>query len=806
MPTFRIKPDAPTPPPSDQRSMFRIKSDTGAFRIQAQNDPVPDRAPPRSLNPLIVLARPEAPTDRRQRNFIWRAEGVVEPEAASTGLLAALTAPIRSAVERLTIRGNPTTYAVQVAENAVFDQMHEFDDQELQARFQAQLLLSAWVVNFNDDIKRAVNATHLAGSVDQLVIDTTRDIIADINRSGDRSALETLLTAPHQIERRIRERLGESGLQTDKVRLRPIPFNDKSRIIVEPVSRIACRTLRSDAIANVGYRIVLEVDPHHRKLWYCCRLPEEGGSNSILGEVRNFVAAFLDARYPISRFSSGLGQISHELSNSLNNAVAPKLGLRVATIDLSTDSRAVADLIFEFRESYPILGTSRVMVLEHRGTIRLIDEAKHHQRGAPDMAPLVEEWLKVEVRKYLQRKSLADVVQTFCENEEEGEDELSAALKENINKIASQYGYSVDPVLVVAQNIPERELVLGKDISVPIKSYPLNKPNLLTELSIIARVKLIDPKQVRLLRPYLREDTNLNEVLTNAISEFVGRQLQTNVSPDEFYKSDIANDGGDMYLRNQWIAGLTQVLSSTFGLKVENLEFGRGHDPIRERFAQLLNVNETLKFDRPLVTAAGQSRTIRVIVLYQIQGASHQWWDRFQNKALIAKTEREQLNEVAHRIELLLEFAFQGRRHYESWIPRNLSKVDRKALRDIIKNTVASEYGLDIEIPPDGLFTIEMDQGVDPILQRLLQARDEVALERVRLIQDSKPGGMADLEEDLGHNDGQLSKLEQEIDKYQKKFVENQLKGSPFEQQLLEHNPEFRQEPPPRPESLPPTP
>jgi hypothetical protein len=297
----------------------------------------------------------------------------------------------------------------------------------------------------------------------------------------------------------------------------------------------------------------------------------------------------------------------------------------------------------------------------------------------------------------------------------------------------------------------------------------------------------------------------LDKVLINKISEFVGRQLQTNVPPDRFYKSDIANDGGDMTLRMNWIRDLSEVLKADFGLKVEHLEFGRGHDPIRGRFAQLLNVNETYSFDRELITAAGQKKTIRIIILYQVLGASEASWDRFQNKALIAQTERAQLDEVRDRIKLLFEFAFQQHRFYEIWKSKNFTEPARERLRKDIMETIAREYGLVIEIAQNALFTIEIDQDFDPGLQRLLKAREEIEAQKIAIIQRRAIDDEAfeEIKEELQRSNRKLDLLNGEIDKAQKKFLDNQLQGTPFEGQLLAQDPGLPALQPPSPDEPP---
>jgi hypothetical protein len=783
MARFTIK-DAGGESGSSQRPRsFVIKSPLPGTTPAAGASPIgPADQVRRSLQALITRTDAGARSQIRRPVFYYQNNGQVTAESARTGILDVLTGAWRDTIGQLSRTTTTAAYVVALEETVRFSDDFVLHDRVAQRDFKLRVGLDAWVHNATESIKALVKAAHESGGIDihfrQLI---TRLLTSLDEGTSDNSLLDIILDSREMVVRKLREALQANGIEVDRVTVvLLVPF-EATREIVENRGSLAIRVQGSESRTEIGYKLELIRDAGQRRRFYFNQLPLHGPGNTIAAELQNQIVRFLDSRYARDDFKRSVSRIESEVSRELNLAFPQRFGLRINNLEIFDRSPEIEDMLFDFQDQHRIIGTSRMLVIEHRGVIRCVDTGKAAAVDPAAFRNNVINWIKLETNKYLQGKTLADVVEIFCSNEEQEENRIRDYLGQQINAKARPYGFVVAPIIAVSQNIPERELVTGREFTVPAHEYALSLPNSKTELEIYALLRLSQPLQ---LRPYLKDEINLDEIVAARIRGFLARELQT-VAPDDFYKSDIANHGGESRLRQDWTGKLSRELEGAFGLAVEELRFGRGRDPIRERFSRLLNATETLQFNRVLTATDGNPRQLGFIVQYHVLGVSKESWGRFQSKALLTASETEQLAEIRQRIEAIYDFRIQPQPKFDTWQPLFFAQHLRESMRQVLEDTIAREFGLVIEVPVDGIFTVDVEPARDPYLISLHEARERLELDKVKLISRNPEAAddWGSLEEDLKNIDNRIAMLDKQIDRAHAQYTERQLKVMSFEQE-----------------------
>lgn len=772
MARFTIKPTSSAPPqPSQGSSRFVIKSNNAPI------NPIPGSDNRFSLRALVTKTEINSRSHPKRPVFLYQGSGDVSAETARSGILNAVTGALRDAIGQLTSRATEAAYVVALDYTAQFRDEFVLYDRVASGSFKVRVSFDAWVRNSTESIKTLVKAAHEGGGIDSLVRQRIAEALAHMDEgASNNSLLNIVLDNRAAVIQKLRDTLQADGIEVDKVAaVALLPF-DGTRQIIENRGTLEIRVRGSESRAEIGYKLELVRDIGKRNQLFINQLPMQGPANSISSAIQTHLVAFLDSRYSRDDFKRSLARIESEVGGALNIFCPQRFGLRVGSIEIFNRSPEIEDQLFDFQDQYRIIGTSRMLVIEHRGVIRCVDTGKASTVDPAAIKNMVVDWIKLETDQFLQGKTLADVVELFCVDEEAEENRIRAHLDKWINERARAYGFNVSPIIAVSQNIQERELVTGREFTVPLREYNLNLRNSRTELQVYARLRLVLEKAGTLKR-YLRDDVSLDEIVTDRISQFLAKELQT-VAPDDFYKSDVANFGGETGLRERWTSKLSDELIRDFGLQVDSLRFGRGRDPIRDRFSQLLNATETIRFERTVTGVDGDPRRLIFVVQYHILSASKDNWIKFQNKALSISSDREQLDEIAVRIQAMYDSRIQYQPRFDIWQQAVFARHLREQMRSDLVSAIANEFGLVIDVPADGIFTIDVEPAHDPVLKRLHEVRTELELQKVRLI-GTNPGASDDWGEisgEIANIDGRIAMLDDQIDQAHKKLTDQQVK------------------------------
>jgi hypothetical protein len=763
----RVDPASPTSAP------VRLPQGDSRFRFITPPNQSADIG--RSLQALIVKTDTNARSAPKRPVFLYQQGGEISAETARSGILNAVTGALRDAIGQLTSKAIEAAYVVALDHTAEFRDRFVLYDRVSNQPFNVRVAFDAWVRNSTETIKKLVKASHENGGLDACVRQQITQLLTTLDRGASaNSLLDIVLDENAMVVQRLRETLQAAGIEVDKVAIVPLMPFEGHREILENRGPLQIRVRGSESRAEIGYKVELVRDSAQRNRLYLNQLPMHGSSNAISSFIQHQIVGFLDSRYERDDFKRLLPQIESDVSGELNGVCPQRFGLRTNNLEIFNRSPEIEDQLFDFQHQYRIIGTTRMLAIEHRGVIRCVDSGRAANVNPNDFKNEVIEWIKLETGQFLQAQTLADVVELFCANEEAEENKIRAHLDQRVNARARGYGFNVSPIIAVSQNIPERELVTGREFTVPFQEYTLNLRNSRTELEIYASLRLVDASK---LRRYLRDEVSLDEIVAARISQYLARELQT-VAPDDFYKSDVANFGGEANLRERWTANLSKEFVELFGLTVDGLRFGRGRDPIRDRYSQLLNATETIRFERYLIGADGEPRRLGFVVQYHVVSTSKEHWIKFQSKALSTQNEREQLDEISIRIQAMYDSRIQYQPKFDVWQQAVFARHLREQMRRELEDTITREYGVVIDVPTDGIFTIDVDPARDPILKRLHEARTELELEKIKLIRNN-PGASDDwggIQEELTRIDGRVALLDAEIERAHRKLTDQQLR------------------------------
>ena len=711
--------------------------------------------------------------------FYVQRNGDIAAEERTSGFVRALG--LNRIPEWLSPNNRSQTYALSIDKDASFSGVFEVFDKAKNGRFDLRIDVQCSASNQPEAHRRLVASRHAKTSLDEwarVAIQSELDALG--SHDENQSLLQTLLSAPAAVEMGIRNRLSMGGLSVSQVTTAPIdPFGAIQRTI-EQQDPISVRAVGTETMAALTYRVDIVADPQHTARRYFARAVRDRGVAAIDSRVHRLIKDHLNLRYRLQEYveTESLAQIEADLKRALDETLIAEFGIRTNRVEVYSRSPTIDDVFFDFEHAYRILGTKRTLVIEHRGCIRCIELGKLSTRSPEQIEKTIQTWIINATTNYLSDKTLADIVVLFCENEEDEENRLRDYLTEEVGEKTKKIGLLVKPIIAISQNIAERDLVFGRKIEVPLHQYALNHPNSSTELEVFITAKLDDARK---LRPYVRDD-GIEEEVIKRVRSIITRNLQ-NVPLDVFYKSTIANHGGDSELSKQWQTDFDDDLKEAMGLTVTSIEFGRGRDPVRERFAHLVaSPTQTVTFEKRLSNEQGGEKSLSFVIQYHILGAVSESWERFQNKALshIGETGLDdQINEISARLVTFVHARLQQWPSADHWQAIALNTDARDSLRSSMADTVAQEYGIAIEIPADGILCMDAEPETDPIIAALLDSRDRIELEIVELLQ--APGGDDELfsggDDALAQKRAAVEKLTEEIDRRRRTRTDRQLES-----------------------------
>lgn len=678
------------------------------------------------------------------------------------------------------------TYALSINKEASFSGVFEVFDKAKNGSFDLRIDVQGSVSNQPEAHKNLVKSRHSKSSLEEwarAIIQSELDALG--SHDNNQSLLHALLSNPATVEMGIRNRLGMGGLSVSQVTASPIdPFGAIQRTI-EQQEPISVRAVGTETMATLTYRVDIAADPQHTARRYFARTVHDRGITAIDSRVHSLIKEQLNLRYRLQAYveADSLTEIETDLKRALDETLIADFGIRTNRVEIYSRSTTIDDIFFDFEHEYRILGTPRKLAIEHRGCIRCFELGKLSTRSPEQIEETVKTWIVNATTDYLSPMTLADIVELFCENEEEEENRLRDHLTQDVGQKTEKIGLRVAPIIAISQNIAERDLVFGRKIQVPLQQYALNHPNSSTELEVFITAKL---ENARKLRPYV-PDNGIEEEVVKRVRSIITRNLQ-NVNLDVFYKSTIANHGGDSHLSEQWHADFDRDLREAMGLTVTSIEFGRGRDPVRERFADLVaSPTQTVIFEKQLPHERGGVRVLKFLIQYHILGAVSASWARFQNKALSHTGESgldDQINEISERLVTFVQARLQQWPSADHWEAIGLNTESRDSLRSSMMETIANEYGIAIEIPADGVLCTDGAPETDPVIVELLASRERLELQIVRLLQDQ--GG----EEAVFADDNQLEQkraavetLTEEIEQRRRTRTDRQLESMRSEQE-----------------------
>lgn len=672
---------------------------------------------------------------------------------------------------------------------AVFDKIIDLYDTKRHSDFKIGVQFAAEIPNDIANIRKVfrfladadANAKANANNLETAAVRAIGESIRSIGNGRD-SLLDALLSEPkgHNASL-VRRALETHGFRIDNLTV-AIKLYQSPEVRVDAHDWVPIATSDAMKRASVKYEARFGQSKNHFAELIVCKLPsqaagKEGAEDSVEGNIRQEIQRFLDGRYSMHTYRHGLRTIRDELQQHLDAKVGHRYGRRVTLLKLFTpDTQGITtEKSFEFSRSYSILGTNRSITIEHRGMVRIDDYGQYQNQGAQPLVPLVQSWIEHITRGELQSKTYADVVMQFFGIGAEGESQLEIALRRKLDISGRAYGISVNPVVAVCENLPEYGLIVGQDLEIEAEPYGLSMPNFQPELGFVIYVKLVDAGK---LKSYLRGNSSVYEEIKARTKDAV-RKFLVNVEPVEYYESSIPANGGINRLLDDLIRMVADMLGERFGLSLGDLRVKRGRDPLLERKSELSGHHEHLTFTcHAGPVAADLARwALGVDLTYIIYGYAADKFDLFKEKALRTAKE-DQLRELNERLQSRIKSSLAGG-NFDAFLAVT-SRQELKQLTDdmlvrwagICEATARQEFGLDISVPPGGLYIhIRPQLGHD--VRVFLEERSRLDHDLAKALA-AIPYDDTDREEQRKRAEDirrQIGRLDEEIDARTKGFV-----------------------------------
>ena len=553
-------------------------------------------------------------------------------------------------------------------------------------------------------------------------------VLASIRARGDNMA---------SVDRAILATLSETGFKTDFVRVRPIPAIRQRAIDMsnKTISNIRLSDHDVPLEATVGFELtpLLSIEEHYFR-GTARTDTREISSDKLQRSVLDAIGRALGG-YRFQQWKMEDPDLNTAGLNAANDA-ARKFGWKVTDTLLLRSNHATVLLHenFDFARSYALPGTSRKLTIQHNGTYRLIDAARHEQmkRTTPECAEFGS-FIKLQVERVtermLQRSTYGEAIKLVSDSEK-----LEDDIRRELSEIIRAFGFECASCHVVVKNLPELPLLDPAGYNTEIfeetefKLAVTNEKHI-AKLGLSGRLYLKSPDKFEPAIAKVQQFDEQDQVqeIVNLIAERAKVAIAgflNRVQPEEFRLSDLSTgkrlDEDETRKHEDPLGEAAQVtikayqndlekrvaeeIMHTFGIELTNVEFLRGEEPVKARILKLKGAPGSLLVRTQIMSHEDYAnRDIEISCTYDIQDVAMMYETQFANKALFFETPEEQIQQLEADLQANLH-TFLQYTSYELWRGVNKPKF-ALMLCTVLQGVAERNHGLKLSIDPGGVTT-----------------------------------------------------------------------------------------------------
>lgn len=590
------------------------------------------------------------------------------------------------------------------------------------------------------------------------------------------------------VDRTLLAVLNSTGLESDFLRLTPIAWNDATPSIAIKDTNLRIRLSDHDEALHVSLDGEL-IPKRQSEAYYTSQTSPTNGSDSIRSKVISAIQRELggtrlqDWKTVEDTLLQKAEMTANREAGLFGWTLAPGLLLRsdVEKVLLATNFIVEAD--------YQLPGIGRKLSIVHTGTFTLTDAArferlKKTQPECTDFKFFVERQAREVTERKLQRRSYEEAIRLLS-----NDIQLEEEIRNELSEIISQYGHACTSCHVVVNNLPERRLLhrpgynceifgLGADDE---PGFSLAVHDRKVKIGVRGRLYLDQPSK---LERDLKVEDDLDDIVVKVavVARDVVRAFLNNLQPEEFRLSDLSSrnrlekndkiehiDPLDNSVTEITIHAYQKTLAekiasevfNAFGIEVSDIQFIKGHEPVKSRAEQLRNYKSEIRVVTNIYSEADHhDDQITASLFYSIKNSSPAYESEFAAEVM----RFGELEEHIHSINTALTRTFENLLKKSSqellrgrFLPQ-LGDLFSKFLRGVAER----HHGVEIIIDPSSFKTDVPHGDTTNEIRDLNRSLEKLKARRTVLI--DKIGTDPDIDQELLEQASGLNKKINEVE------------------------------------------